>query len=438
MTRHHVPGLSLAVIRGGTMLKSTGYGLADLERNTPVHPSSTFEIGSIAKTITATAVLALVEHRRLGLFDRIADHLAGLPSRWKDVTVYQLLSHTSGIKSYTDAPDFRRIASAQFAPDEIVRMVARSPLRFEPGTGWRYGNTGYYLLGLLIERISGTSYWEHLESGMFARAGMVATHSTAYGSAPRRAVGYSWRTTLRHPQYSIEHGVTETAAFSAGGLMSNAEDLCRWITAFAAGELVGLEWVRLMWTPAHVSSVRQQAVPYGLGWFVSRFSGHRVAWHGGGSPGFSTQLMHFPDQALSVILLANRYGFDTFAFAREIAAFFIRGLDWHDERGREDPEPRLTRRVRQALSGFCAGNPKATLFAPEAGALLASGSQRAIAKTLRGRGAVKSLRYVGRGRLHACRIQRYRLVDETGSRLLTCLFDRSGRIMGLRADDIDP
>jgi CubicO group peptidase (beta-lactamase class C family) len=438
MKRHHVPGLSLAVVRGDKVLKLEGYGVAELERNTPVTAWTCFEIGSVTKPITATAIMMLVERGRLNLSDHIGDHLPDVPAHWKHATVYQLLAHTSGIGNYTDMMDFPRLAATEFAPGQVIELASTSPLTFESGSQWRYSNTGYYLLGLLIEKLSGLSYWQFLHRNMFEPLGMRTTQSARPQPAScERAAGYAWSGEGSNAQHVAQPAVTESAGFAAGSLMSSAVDISTWMTALAAGKLVDSKSLQLMWTPARIHGRMAASVAYGLGWFTGRFSGLPVAAHGGGSPGFSSQLVYFRDQDLTVVVLANRSDFDTHSLARDVAAFFVPQLNWHSALLPEDPAPELTRKVVRALSGFASGHPEPSLFAPQAKALLKPDSRRELAKARRARGPVKSLAYVGRDRIDRYRIHRYKVAYGASTELITATFEPDGRIVSLRADEID-
>jgi D-alanyl-D-alanine carboxypeptidase len=167
MASDHVPGVSVAVVRNGKVVLARGYGLANVELAVPATPDTVYQLASVTKQFTATAVMMLVEAGKIGLDDKITKYLDGLPTAWGDVRIRQLLSHTSGIKSYTSVPDFFKTARKDYAKEEILKLVADAPLDFPPGERWSYSNTGYFLLGMLIEKVTGKAYGAFLHERIF-------------------------------------------------------------------------------------------------------------------------------------------------------------------------------------------------------------------------------------------------------------------------------
>jgi D-alanyl-D-alanine carboxypeptidase len=222
----HIPGLSLAVVRGGVVILARGYGFANLEMNVRVTPETVFQIGSPTKQFTATAVMMLAEEGKVGLGESIARYQEGLPARWNGVTVRHLLDHTSGIKSFTSLPDvMARLTFLPTSRDEILALVADEPLEFAPGERYAYNNTGYYLLGHIIEQASGQPYGDFLHGRIFAPLGMDATRVNNMDDIlPHRASGYVWA----ENRWWNARPTSMTWAFSAGALVSTVLDLARW------------------------------------------------------------------------------------------------------------------------------------------------------------------------------------------------------------------
>ena len=189
MRRKHIPGLSLAVVKDGKLLKAKGYGLANVETNTPAAPDTVYKIGSISKPFLAAGVMLLVQDEKLGLDDRVSKHLDGAPDSWKDITVRHPLTHTSGLVE--DPPGFEPFA---MRPDaEVVRLAYPKPLLFAPGDKWSYSNLGYFVLGEVIRKVSGQSWSEFVAERLFAPARMTATRTTTTTEiVPNRADGYDW------------------------------------------------------------------------------------------------------------------------------------------------------------------------------------------------------------------------------------------------------
>ena len=194
MKRHQIPGLSLAVLKNGKVLKTKGYGFANVELECRATPETVYQLASITKCFTATAVMQLIEDGKLTLKDRISTHLPNLPNAWSEITVWHLLTHSSGIKSYTLLSAIADHPQKTFSTDEMMALVAGLPLEFRPGERYDYSNTGYYLLGMLIERISGESYGAFLKRRIFTPAGMNSTRVNDFSEMiPGRAAGYVWR-----------------------------------------------------------------------------------------------------------------------------------------------------------------------------------------------------------------------------------------------------
>ena len=293
------PGVSVVVVRGRDTLVSQGYGLIDLENSVAATPHSVYRIGSITKQFTSAAVMQQVEAGKVRLDDSIGAYLPSLPARWRPATVRQLLNHTSGIPSYTDlGPRWMKHMGEPMSPDSLVGWTANDSLNFAPGTGWRYDNTGYVVLGMLVEKVSGKSYAQYLKERLFTPLGL---NETMYCSnapiIPHRAQGYGkdssgWRNATF---------IDMSQPFSAGALCSSALDLARWNQALGSGRVVGAASYQLMTTPSGTAMPRH----YGFGLVSDTLAGHRIIQHGGGIPGFSTANAWFPDDSLSVTVLPN-------------------------------------------------------------------------------------------------------------------------------------
>lgn len=238
MQRLKIPGLSLAVVRNGKIIKQQGYGLADLELNAPATPASVYEIGSNTKQFTAAAVMMLIEEGKIALEDSIAKYFPGAPENWRGITVRHLLSHTSGIQNHVAVPGYLGVFKTDLfgrvspSREELLEMFFRLPLEFQPGDSWAYDNTGYYLLGVIVEQASGRSYWQFLEERIFQPLGMTATRNT--DSTPvvaNRASGYEWR----EKTFENRPALAPFIGFSAGSLLSSVEDLARWDAALPRG-----------------------------------------------------------------------------------------------------------------------------------------------------------------------------------------------------------
>jgi D-alanyl-D-alanine carboxypeptidase len=294
------PGAAIIVRKDGRTVFRKGYGMADLELGVPIEPDMVFRLGSITKQFTAVSILMLADEGKLSLDDEITKFLPEYPTQGRRITVEHLLTHTSGIQSYTDMPEWLPLWRKDFTVRELVDFFKDKPMQFEPGERWAYNNSGYILLGAIIENISGESYASFVDSRIFKPLGM--THSF-YGSAeriiPRRVPGYQAGTNgfINAPYLSM------TQPYAAGSLLSSVDDLAVWSDAVFSGKLLKKEWLDRAWTPCKLRN--GESTGYGYGWFISNDRGHRAIEHGGGINGFTTYEMTFPEDGLFLAILTN-------------------------------------------------------------------------------------------------------------------------------------
>ena len=311
------PGAVVLVKRGDKVLLRKGYGLANLELGVPLQPESVFEIGSITKQFTAAGILLLAERGRLRLDDEITRYLPDFPTHGKKITIQHLLTHTSGIADYTHLPEWAAHMREDLAPSAIVALIKDKPLDFAPGERWAYDNSGYFLLGMVIEKAGGKSYAQFMMDEIFRPLGMK---STRYGSnkdlIPHRACGYEPAGDgFANAEY---HSMTQP--YAAGALVSDVDDLAIWDRALYGESLLSKETLARMFTAGQVSS--GASTRYANGWVFGELAGHAVVWHNGGIPGFATALLRVPDQRLLVVVLSNDGGHEPppHTMARRIAA----------------------------------------------------------------------------------------------------------------------
>ena len=241
MQRLHIPGVSLAIVRDGRVIKAQGYGFANLELKAPATKETVYEIGSNTKQFTAAAIMMLVEEGKIHLDDSITKYFPEAPEAWRSITIRHLLTHTSGIQNHVAVPHwldvFKTNLAYETAParDELLKMFFKLPLEFQPGETWAYDNTGYYLLGIVIEKASGKSYWQFLDERIFKPLRMNATRNTdPQPIVPNRASGYEWK----NDHFENRPVLLPVIAFSAGSLLSTAEDMAKWDAALYAEKLL--------------------------------------------------------------------------------------------------------------------------------------------------------------------------------------------------------
>jgi len=286
------------------------FGLANREWGIPVTPDTKFRIGSVTKQFTVAAILQVVERGKLKLSDLISEYYAEAPAAWQNITILHLLTHTSGIPSYTALPDFpHKISKLHQTPEEIIQLTQNEPLEFEPGTQFAYDNTGYILLGYVIEKVTGQSYVQYLQEYIFDHFGM---HNTGYDDnatiIPCRASGYSYS----GGHWDNASYIDMSLPFAAGSLYSTIDDLLIWDQALSSGKVVSTASLQAMFTDYGHS--------YGLGWVIRKQFDHTIQTHGGGINGFRATIDRYPDDKLTIIVLSNIETSPVEKIARELAA----------------------------------------------------------------------------------------------------------------------
>ena len=333
MLERHIPGLSLAVVQDGKVVKSKAYGLANIELNVPATTGSVYQIQSITKSFIACGIMLLAEDGKIGLDDKITKYLSGLPQAWSEVTVRQLLTHTSGIPSFVQdqGSGAAIVAFAQRtdSSEQIIRWAAARPLKFAPGEGRKYSSTGYHVLGMLIEKVTGKPWGQFLHDRIFAPLGMTSTRVFSLSDIIKnRASGYN------HFGDVPVNGLTFTAAImesAAGGLVSTVEDMARWEIALERGTILKPSTLAQMAVPIKLEndSIVQanDGTRYGLGWDLPTWQGHRIMAHGGDHvTGFTASFSRFIDDKLGIIVLTNVMPLDIGAVVRRIAGFYVPAL----------------------------------------------------------------------------------------------------------------
>lgn len=301
------------VAQGGELLLRQGFGLADREWNVPHTATGKFRLGSLTKQFTAAAILQLMERDKLALDDEIARHYPEAPAAWRGVTLLHLLTHTSGIPSYTSIPGFfQHMAQIDRTPREIIALTENEPLDFAPSTKFRYCNGGYVILGHVIEQLSGQAYEDYVRQNILLPLGLINTdYEHAETIIPERVPGYRAR-----------NGKIENAAYlamslpyAAGSIYSSVDDLLAWQRALAAAKPISHASVDLIF--------RDHGHGYGFAWGIQTQFFRRQFVHAGGINGFSVQLSHYPDDDLTIIVLANIQAAPVQKIARDLAALYF-------------------------------------------------------------------------------------------------------------------
>lgn len=294
-------GLSIAVARGGVVVLEKGYGLADVEFDAPANERTLFRIGSVTKQFSAAIAMKMVERGELSLDDDLAKFELEFPLQGRHVTVRHLLNHTSGIPSYTDqGEEWTPKWPLELTDAELLALVADKPFVFEPGASWAYNNTGYYLLGMVLEKVSGKSYEQLVLDEICKPLGLQRTrYDSNVELIKNRAQGY----TLRDGELVNDQFLGMSQPGAAGGLISTAGELVRWMAALNSGKVVSPESFAQMTTPAPAADGK--GAQYGFGLARGDLDGRARIEHGGGIFGFNSMLAWYPDSDLVVAVISN-------------------------------------------------------------------------------------------------------------------------------------
>src|SRR5438034_1183517 len=363
MRQLHISGASFAIVRDGHIAKAQGYGFVNLELQASARKDTVYEIGSTSKQFTAAAIMMLVEEDKVRLDDTITKYFTEAPQRWRGITIRHLLSHTSGIQNHVAVPHWLDVFKTDLAfetspaRDELLKMFFKLPLEFQPGETWAYDNTGYYLLGIIIENASGKSYWQFLDERIFKRLGMDATRSTdPQPLVPNRASGYEWKT----DHFENRPILIPPIAFSAGSLLSTVDDMAKWDAALSSEKLLTKASLNQIWTATLTNHGADAPFSYGFGWFVDSYHGHRVVQHSGGTPGFSSAIYRFVDDKLTIIVLTNHSDMIVDELAIDLAGICLPALKRPE--AKPDPNPRTTAKSKEMVSGLLKGNYETAAF----------------------------------------------------------------------------
>ncbi len=328
------PGASAIVIKGGQTVLRKGYGLANVELGVPNTPESVFELGSVTKQFTAVAILMLAEQGKLSLTDEIQKYLPDYPTHDARITLEHLLTHTAGVPNYTDMAEWRPRVREDMPLATLIALFKDKPLDFPPGSKWSYSNSGYILLGAVIEKVSGKSYERFVEDEIFQKVNMKASR---YGSPseviPNRSYGYDRAEEgFRNAEY-----LSMTQPYAAGSLMSTVDDLAAWDRALSGETLLKRASLDRLFTPAKTTGGANTG--YALGWGVQKIAGKTVEAHGGGIFGYVTVDLRVPEEKLFVSILSNFPGAekDPTSLAFAIAAKAL-GQPYEDRKGIQLPD----------------------------------------------------------------------------------------------------
>ena len=348
MDRQKVPGVAVAIVRGGEVVKAQGYGLANVEHQVAVRPETIFQSGSVGKQFTSTAVMLLVEEGKLALSDPLTKFFPEAPAPWRGITVRHLLTHTSGLPDYgPETVDYRK----DYTEEELARLAFGLKLEFAPGSRWNYSNTGYVLLGIIVGKASGRFYGDLLAERVFAPLGMKTARVISEADiVPNRAAGYRLVDGQLKNQEWVAPKLNTTAD---GSLYLSVLDLVAWDRGLRAGAVLKPASWEAVLTPVRLNSGRPY--PYGFGWAVEETAGQAVHRHDGAWQGFKSGIARFLGSDLTVVVLANLAEADPTRFVDGIAALLDSRLAKPELAPIADTEPKVTDRLRELLAAAAQG-----------------------------------------------------------------------------------
>ena len=293
---------SVLIAYKNNVLLSNGYGLADREHKIPNTAQTRFRLGSITKQFTAMAILILEAQGKLSVEDPVCNYLSDCPPAWKNITIDNLLTHTSGIPDYTRFPDYRSTMATPSSPTQTMERFEDLPLDFNPGEKWSYSNSGYIVLGYIIEQVSGQTYEDFLKQSIFIP---LKLNNTGYDhNSNDLAVGYA----DRYSNLPFDF-IDMSIPYADGALFSTIEDLYHWDQALDTEQLIPQAYLNKMFTP-HVSIPNTEGWFYGYGWNIGQERGHPIISHGGSINGFVAMNARYPKEQITIIVLSNQQNTD--------------------------------------------------------------------------------------------------------------------------------
>lgn len=310
-------GVSALVAKNGKVIYRKAFGKANLELDVNMTSENVFQIGSITKQFTAVSILMLLEEGKLNLEDDITKFIPDYPTKGKKITVHHLLTHTSGIKSYTSMREFGNVVTMHKTPLEFINFFKNEPMDFDPGEKYLYNNSGYFILGYIIEKISGMSYQKFIKERIFDK---IEMNSSYYGSHTKliknRAAGYQKGETFSNAQY-----ISLTLPYAAGSIMSTVDDMLKWQNAIHENTFIKETTKKLAFKNYTLNDGSK--INYGYGWSVNEINNVATIEHGGAIPGYLSMGVFVPSENVYVIVFSNCGCQSPTNTALEIAALAI-------------------------------------------------------------------------------------------------------------------
>jgi CubicO group peptidase (beta-lactamase class C family) len=425
--KQRIPGISVAVIKDGKIVKSGGYGYANLELKVRATDHTVYQIQSVTKTFTSAAIMMLAEEGKLNIDDKLIKYLPDAPDTWKTITLRHLLTHTSGIKDFINEPvgDLR----LELTENLVYEQAKLRKLNFEPGDQYQYSNTNYHLLAMVIRKLTGEYYGDVLRKRIFEPLQMKETRIVTLSSlVPNRASGYVWD---KDGEVSNGNFVAESIlSYAGGGIMSTVLDLAKWDAALYGNQILSEAAKQASWSQTKLNNGSVSG--YGFGWVVNTLSGHRQLAHSGGHvTGFGTILMRFPDDKLTVVVLTNAQWSATDRIALRIAGEYLPGVTQGTAKAIRDKNPEVTVLLRKVLEQGAKGELDLTPFTAKMAKVFTPEVVQQGGARLKQFGKIKKIELLLKAERDGIQNFRYRVIYERSVIYCSLGVDSAGKICGL-------
>jgi len=430
MRREDVPGVAVGIYSRGQILLAKGYGLANIELNVPVKAETIFQSGSVGKQFTSAAIMTLVEEGKIGLDDSIVKYFPNAPQSWQAIRVKNLLSHTSGLSEYeTDervgpgGPFYIRL---DLTEDELVNKIEALPFEFKPGDKWDYRNTNYVLLGVIIHKVTGSFYADYLRERIFKPLGMNSTRLISEADIiPNRSSGYEHKGEIIQNQSWVSPTFNSTAD---GALYFNVLDLAKWDAALYGTKLLRQSSLDRTWTVFLLNDGKPNEGNYGFGWDITSVNSHKQIDHGGSWQGFRCHILRYPDDGISVVVLANADSARPEQFAHVIAGIVNPALVLPKLVAIEDKQPELARRLRAFFDQIAAGRDVKEQLSPRLAERLSPEVRENVAAQLKPVWPSDRITLVSRTEKDGGTVSRYRIEKGNESRIVRFGLGADGKV----------
>ena len=422
MEADHIPGLSIAVVHKGKIVKIQGYGVSDLEKKTPVTPQTMFKIASVSKQFIASAIVLLAADGKLNLNDSITRYFPDAPETWKPITLKHLLSHTSGL--VRESPAYHPIFAKTDL--EIVKATYPVPMKFQPGERWEYCNVGYFALADIIRQVSGKPWPEFCQERIFAKAGMPDTFAT--NAVPEKygtLISYNW-------DENTSKKATEFVTLRpSGAFASTVVNLANWELSLQQGKVLSKKLQEMMHQPTVLTD--GFPYPYGFGWETDTVNAVARVRHGGSLGGFRTEFMRFPSEKLAVIVLTNQDSANPLKIARLVATTVAPVLKY---KSIKDTDPAFSATVKKLLESWAEGTVDSSIFTPGCWKVFEPRFKNPNAiKGFKSLGPITGFSLVESRQTGDFQLTRHRIIFASQTQLLQIVRTKAGLIADMRLED---